>query len=455
MADSLRSVYFVILLLVVLLMINEGCCGPMLGGGGDTAFLNPFLRHEKTDDKNDTAGSSASSKKTLQKEILDIFGVDHRPRPNLFYRETGKEISARKYMLDLYNSVTTNSNKESDSNGGLDVDNNPTICCNNTISNDTRVNADTVVSFVNHALIPRPNASDESGAYFFDVSTNVEYDDILASELRLFRKGNVLSNIAKHSYITIKIFQIVIPRKIYHLVETRIIGSEEKDWLVFNITSLVKIWKQVAGSNNGLLVHCESQSGEKMSIEDAGLVDFTGPPDEIPFLVSYFKTPKMEDILVEQVQKKDSKQEKNSRRRKSRSVPTLLQTYLGKSSRQDDKGLFNPASRYKRNSNDRCRRHGLYVSFTDLGWSDWIIAPEGYPAYYCHGDCPFPLGAHMNATNHAIVQTLVHLMAHATIPQPCCAPVQLSAITVLFLDDQNNVVLKKYQNMVVKTCGCH
>ena len=38
---------------------------------------------------------------------------------------------------------------------------------------------------------------------------------------------------------------------------------------------------------------------------------------------------------------------------------------------------------------------------------DWIIAPKGYAANYCDGECSFPLNAHMNATTHAIVQTLV------------------------------------------------
>lgn len=41
---------------------------------------------------------------------------------------------------------------------------------------------------------------------------------------------------------------------------------------------------------------------------------------------------------------------------------------------------------------------------------DWIIAPEGYAAFYCDGECSFPLNAHMNATNHAIVQTLVSVL---------------------------------------------
>src|SRR5271166_5250342 len=85
---------------------------------------------------------------------------------------------------------------------------------------------------------------------------------------------------------------------------------------------------------------------------------------------------------------------------------------------------------------------------------DWIIAPEGYAAYYCDGDCSFPLHAHMNASNHAIVQTLSHLMNPTDVPKPCCAPLKLSALSVLYFDDNSNVILKKYRNMVVRACGC-
>lgn len=68
-----------------------------------------------------------------------------------------------------------------------------------------------------------------------------------------------------------------------------------------------------------------------------------------------------------------------------------------------------------------CQIQTLYVSFKDLKWQDWIIAPEGYGAFYCSGDCNFPLNAHMNATNHAIVQTLVHIMnpkVRQNMPRP-------------------------------------
>jgi hypothetical protein len=105
--------------------------------------------------------------------------------------------------------------------------------------------------------------------------------------------------------------------------------------------------------------------------------------------------------------------------------------------------------------NRECQKRQLRVSFKDLEWQEWIIAPDGYDAFVCHGECSFPLNSHLNATNHAIVQTLVHLMDPETVPKPCCAPMKLSGISVLYLDSSSNVVLKKFRNMVVKTCGCH
>lgn len=46
-----------------------------------------------------------------------------------------------------------------------------------------------------------------------------------------------------------------------------------------------------------------------------------------------------------------------------------------------------------------------------LSPQDWVIAPQGYSAYYCEGECVFPLDSCMNATNHAILQSLVSTAA--------------------------------------------
>ncbi|NXR56091.1 DERR protein, partial [Hippolais icterina] len=101
-----------------------------------------------------------------------------------------------------------------------------------------------------------------------------------------------------------------------------------------------------------------------------------------------------------------------------------------------------------------CKPRRLYISFSDVGWENWIIAPQGYLANYCGGDCPFPLAAELNSTNHAVLQTMVHSLDPQGTPQPCCVPVRLSPISILYYDNSDNVVLRHYEDMVVDECGC-
>ncbi|KPU72945.1 uncharacterized protein Dana_GF20585, isoform B [Drosophila ananassae] len=110
--------------------------------------------------------------------------------------------------------------------------------------------------------------------------------------------------------------------------------------------------------------------------------------------------------------------------------------------------------RRRKNHDDTCRRHSLYVDFSDVGWDDWIVAPPGYDAYYCHGKCPFPLADHFNSTNHAVVQMLVNDLNPGKVPKACCVPTQLESVAMLYLNDQSTVVLKNYQEMTVVGCGC-
>ena len=107
-----------------------------------------------------------------------------------------------------------------------------------------------------------------------------------------------------------------------------------------------------------------------------------------------------------------------------------------------------------RHRDRNCRRHKLFVDFQDVGWNDWIVAPPGYHAYFCHGECPFPMADHLNSTNHAIVQTLVNSVNPSAVPRACCVPTDLSPISMLYLDEQEKVVLKNYKDMVVEGCGC-
>lgn len=38
-------------------------------------------------------------------------------------------------------------------------------------------------------------------------------------------------------------------------------------------------------------------------------------------------------------------------------------------------------------NSSECCRDSLYIDFATIGWSDWIISPSGYNAYFCRGTC--------------------------------------------------------------------
>ena len=110
--------------------------------------------------------------------------------------------------------------------------------------------------------------------------------------------------------------------------------------------------------------------------------------------------------------------------------------------------------RRTRKRDGRCRRWPLYVDFGEVGWNDWIVAPAGYQAYYCAGECPFYMPDHLNASNHAVVQALVHSIQPSLVPRPCCVPTEMRPISMLYVDGDDKVIIKNYQDMVVEACGC-
>eukprot|EP00069_Balaena_mysticetus_P003737 bmy_00857T0 len=234
------------------------------------------------------------------------------------------------------------------------------------------------------------------------------------------------------------------------LLDTRAVWASEEGWLEFDITATSNLWVLTPQHNMGLQLSVVTRDGESAELgprvvglrflrgrrldinpRAAGLVGRDGPYDKQPFMVAFFK--------ASEVRVRSARSAAGRRRQQGRSRSAPAQDVSRASSASD----YN-SSELK----TACRKHELYVSFQDLGW-------QGYAANYCDGECSFPLNAHMNATNHAIVQTLVHLMNPEYVPKPCCAPTKLNAISVLYFDDNSNVILKKYRNMVVRACGCH
>lgn len=432
-------------------------------------------------------------KREMQKEILSVLGLPHRPRPLHGLQQPqppalpqqqqqqthgepppGRLKSAPLFMLDLYNALAADdeedlaSDKEMGQPGlrggtGSSPPRQPppraahplgsrsllaagpggsasplTSAQESAFLND----ADMVMSFVNlveydKELSPRQRHHKE---FKFNLSQVPEGEAVTAAEFRIY-KDCVVGSFKNQTFL-ISIYQVLQQRQHrdsdLFLLDTRVVWASEEGWLEFDITATSNLWVLTPQHNLGLQLGVVTQDGLSISPRAAGLVGRDGPYDKQPFMVAFFK--------VSEVHVRTARSATGRRRQQSRNRSTQAQDVSRASSASD----YN-SSELK----TACRKHELYVSFQDLGWQDWIIAPKGYAANYCDGECSFPLNAHMNATNHAIVQTLVHLMNPEYVPKPCCAPTKLNAISVLYFDDNSNVILKKYRNMVVRACGCH
>ncbi|XP_065609489.1 bone morphogenetic protein 6 [Cyrtonyx montezumae] len=388
-------------------------------------------------------------KREMQREILSVLGLPHRPRPPP--REPpvpppGRLPAAPRFMLDLYHALA----EGAEGTAGAERGGRPQppapgpplppvpSAQDSAFLND----ADMVMSFVNlveydKEFTPHQQHHKE---FKFNLSQIPEGEAVTAAEFRIYKDCIVES--FKNQTFLISIYQVLQehPNRAsdLFLLDTRAVWASEEGWLEFDVTATSNMWVMNPQHNMGLQLSVVTRDGFSVNPREAGLVGRDGPYDKQPFMVAFFK--------VSEVHIRTTRSATSRRRQQNRNRSTQAQ----------DVSRVSAVTDY--NSSDlktACRKHELYVSFQDLGWQDWIIAPKGYAANYCDGECSFPLNAHMNATNHAIVQTLVHLMNPDYVPKPCCAPTKLNAISVLYFDDNSNVILKKYRNMVVRACGCH
>jgi len=95
----------------------------------------------------------------------------------------------------------------------------------------------------------------------------------------------------------------------------------------------------------------------------------------------------------------------------------------------------------------RCCRYPLTVDFEEFGW-DWIIAPKRYEANYCSGECPYVFLQKYPHTH------LVQQANPSGSAGPCCAPKKMSSISMLYFDDNYNIIYGMLPGMVVDRCGC-
>lgn len=368
----------------------------------------------------------------VEHEILELLGLPERPRKRNLHLLKSK--SAPQFLLNVYDQISADINsfhpRRIRSANKRDV-----------LFSDADYYAidqsDIIMTFLNknhHA----PEVRHEKGRrLWFDIYKMENDAELILAELRLYRRHDLCKYKDANINISVVVYSIISldgDKELLKLAEVDV--THEDGWIELNVTSEVVKWITNNSSNKGFYIGAYSKNNrdKEIKLDEIGLINSKGDDKYQPFLVAYCKAQQVIQPF-QRISVRSKRNVQKKRKNKSENRNPLIDLHV--------------------DHHKSCQIKTLYVSFKDLNWQDWIIAPEGYGAFYCSGECNFPLNAHMNATNHAIVQTLVHLMHPSKVPKPCCAPTKLIPISVLYHIDESNVNLKKYKNMVVKSCGCH
>lgn len=355
----------------------------------------------------------------LERSLLSMFGLERRPRVR-------RSVVVPPYMLELYhrqqleaeagpaptlpppwpNTVRSFFHKESEADHRypahkmrfrFNVTNIP--------GEEILQSAELRLTHLRHPEAPVPQEDDASLKEKTQTKRRRRWTSAEAPYLQRIMVYDVLRRATRVSEPAIR------------LLDTRVVDSRHEGVQVLDVSDAVRRWISASNSNHGLLV--EVLPFKKSSTVDPSHVRLRRSTDDNEWHLQ-------QPLLV--VHSNDGKSKQRTKRSNN----------LGK----------------HKKSRQVCRRHRLHVDFRKVGWDDWIVAPSGYEAYYCKGDCPFPLPDRLNATNHAVVQTLVNSRYPDRVPKACCVPTELSPISMLYMDDDEKFVLKNHQDMVVEGCGC-
>ncbi|KAK3591789.1 hypothetical protein CHS0354_007640 [Potamilus streckersoni] len=357
--------------------------------------------------------------KVFESSLLKLFRLKERPKPR-------GQKQVPQYMIDLYKSVSSGELEE----------------IRGYFKKAAIYTANVVRSFRHEDAVDSSGCPEDNCVRIWFNVTQIPDDEMLtAAELRIYVERNFsasgdITRPLKHKVEVHEIMKPVFKNKesVIHLIDVKDITVKNSSWFTLDVHPAVLRWKRTPKCNHGLEIrilpynsHPSNSPFKHVRLRRGTALETTQWQAQRPLLVTY----------------SDDGRGRTRRNAKQNSRKNKKKQSKKKNPRKRRKGHKNP-----------CRRHPLYVDFGKVGWNDWIVAPVGYEAYYCAGDCPFPLADHHNTTNHAIVQTLVNSVDARAAPKACCVPTDLSQISILYLDEYGETVLQQYDQMVVEGCGC-
>ncbi|XP_045039878.2 growth/differentiation factor 9 isoform X2 [Desmodus rotundus] len=104
---------------------------------------------------------------------------------------------------------------------------------------------------------------------------------------------------------------------------------------------------------------------------------------------------------------------------------------------------------------NECELHDFRLSFSQLKWDSWIVAPHRYNPRYCKGDCPRAVGHRYGSPVHTMVQNIIYeKQLDDSVPRPSCVPAKYSPLSVLTVEPDGSIAYKEYEDMIATKCTC-
>lgn len=296
-------------------------------------------------------------------------------------------------------------------------------------------------------MISETADSHGNDALAFNVRDIPTTETIRKAELHLFKRENAKETSGK-ARLHAQWLKASSPRIRRSLVEERHLSNSSSEWEKFDVTWIVKEWLKTPSRKNAFMLTTNEEQ-----FSDADAIIIGSKPVDMS-VVEWERRRPFLSIESREV----------SMKRQRRVARSIIGSRAGRRGSGSGRGGGRGGGRYGNKNRARkmhekakvemCRRRNYYLDFQRINWSKQIISPMGFEMYYCQGTCPKPLGPHMNTTNHAVIQNQVNSFDPTLVPPPCCVPTSLGDQSFLYINLNNQIVMKTYSDIVVEGCGC-